>query len=52
MYIAKIGLPETLATDNGTDFKNNKIITMCHLYKLITSPDHFIPHGLMVKSKV
>ena len=32
--IAKTGLPETIVTDNGTEFKNNEIITLCHLYNL------------------
>ena len=31
-WIAKFGLPEILVTDNGTEFINNEIITLCHLY--------------------
>ena len=30
-WIAKFGLPEILVTDNGTEFINNEIITLCHL---------------------
>ena len=33
-WIAKIGLPELLLTDNGTEFINNEIITLCHLYNM------------------
>ena len=40
-WIAKFGLPEILATDNGTEFINNfinnDIITPCHLYNIRTS---------------
>ena len=40
-WTAKLGLPEILVTDNGTDFINNEIITLCHLkiieHKLCTS---------------
>ena len=31
-WVAKFGLPKTLVTDNGTEFINNEIITICHLY--------------------
>ena len=31
-WIAKFGLPEILFTDNGTEFINNEVITVCHLY--------------------
>ena len=31
-WIAKFGLPEILVTDNGTEFINNDIITLSHLY--------------------
>ena len=30
-WIAKFGSPEILVTDNGTEFINNEIITLCHL---------------------
>ena len=30
--IAKFGLPEILVTDNGTEFINNDITKLCHLY--------------------
>ena len=30
-WIAKFRLPEILVTDNGTEFINNEIITLCHL---------------------
>ena len=30
-WIAKVGLPGILVTDNGTEFINNEIITLCHL---------------------
>ena len=36
--IAKIGLPEILVTENGTEFINNGIITLCHLYNLKHKP--------------
>ena len=37
-WIAKFGLPETLVTENGTEFINNKIITLCHLYNIKHKP--------------
>ena len=37
-WIAKFGLPEILVTDNGTEFINNEIITLCHLYKIKHKP--------------
>ena len=37
-WIAKFGLPEILVTDNGTEFLNIKIITLCHLYKTKHKP--------------
>ena len=37
-WIAKFGLPETLVTDNGTEFNNNEIITLCHLYNIKHKP--------------
>ena len=37
-WIAKFGLPGTLVTDNGTEFINNEIITLCHLYKIKHKP--------------
>ena len=33
-WIAKFGLPEILVTDNGTEFINKEIITLCHLSKI------------------
>ena len=36
--IAIFGLPEILVTDNGTEFINNEIITICHLYKIKHKP--------------
>ena len=30
-WIAKFGLPEILDTDNGIEFINNEIFTLCHL---------------------
>ena len=33
-WIAKFGLPEILVTDNGTEFINNELITLFHLYKV------------------
>ena len=30
--IAKLGLPEILVTDNGTQSANNELITLLHLY--------------------
>ena len=35
---AKFGLPEILVTDNGTEFINNEIITLCHLYSIDHKP--------------
>ena len=37
-WIAKFGLPEKLVTDNGTEFINNEIITLCHLYNIKHKP--------------
>ena len=37
-WIAIFGLPETIITDNGTEFKNIKIITLCHLYIIKHKP--------------
>ena len=37
-WIAKFGLPEILITDNGTEFINNEIITLCHLYNIKHKP--------------
>ena len=33
-WIAKLGLPEILVTDNGTEFNNIEIITLCLLYNI------------------
>ena len=33
-WIAKFGQPEILVRDNGTEFINNKIITLYHLYNI------------------
>ena len=33
-WIAKFGLPEIIVTDNGTEFINNEIITLCHSYNI------------------
>ena len=35
---AKFGLPEILVTDNGIEFKNIEIITLCHLYNIKYKP--------------
>ena len=35
---AKFGLSEVLVTDNGTEFINNEIITLCHLYNIKHNP--------------
>ena len=37
-WIAKFGLPEILVTDNGTEFMNKEIITLCHLYNIKHKP--------------
>ena len=37
-WIAKLGLPEILVTDNGTEFINNEIITLCQLYNIKHKP--------------
>ena len=37
-WIAKFGLTEILVTDNGKEFKNNEIITLCHLYNIKHKP--------------
>ena len=37
-WIAKFGLHEILVTDNGTEFINNEIITLCHLYNIKHKP--------------
>ena len=36
--IAKFGLPEILVTDNGIEFINKEIITLCHLYNIKQKP--------------
>ena len=36
--IAKFGLPEILFTDNGTEFIDNEIITLCLLYNIKHEP--------------
>ena len=33
-WIAKFRLPEIIVTSNGTEFINNEIITLCHLYNI------------------
>ena len=40
-WIVKFGLPEILVTDNGTEFINNEIITICHLYNIKHKPRTF-----------
>ena len=37
-WIAKFGLREKLVTDNGTEFINYEIITLCHLYNIQHKP--------------
>ena len=37
-WITKFGLPEILVTDNGTEFINNEVITLCHLYNVKHKP--------------
>ena len=37
-WIAKFGLPEILVTDNGREFINKEIITLCHLYNIKHKP--------------
>ena len=37
-WIAKFGLSEILVTDNGKEFINNEIITLCHLYNIKLKP--------------
>ena len=37
-WISKIGLPEFLVADNGTEFINNELITLCYLYKIKHKP--------------
>ena len=34
-WIAMFGLTDSLVTDNGTEFINNEIITLCHLYSIL-----------------
>ena len=36
--VVKIGLPEILVTNNGTEIINNEIITLCHLYNIKHKP--------------
>ena len=43
-WIAKFGLPEILVTDNGTEFINNEIITLCHLYNIKTQNHVHLMH--------
>ena len=37
-WIAKLGLPEILVTDNGTELLNNEIVTLSHLYNIKLKP--------------
>ena len=37
-WIANFGLSEILVTDNGTEFNNNEIITLCHFYNYEHKP--------------
>ena len=37
-WIVKLGLPEILVTENGTEFRNNEIITLCHLDNIKHDP--------------
>ena len=37
-WIAKFGLPEIPVTDNGTEFINNEIITLCHFQNIKQKP--------------
>ena len=48
-WIAEFGLPEILVTDNGTEFMNNEIITLCHFYNIKQKPRTSHAHGLMVQ---
>ena len=34
----EFSLPEILVTDNGTEFINNEIITLCRLYNIKHNP--------------
>ena len=47
-WIAKFGLAETLVTDNGAEFTNNDVITLCHLYNIKHKPRTLMPHEKMV----
>ena len=33
-WIAKFGLPDILVTNDGTEFINREIVTLCHLYNI------------------
>ena len=46
-WIAKFSVPEILVTDNGTEFINNEIITLCHLHNIKLKPPHLIYLELM-----
>ena len=37
-WIAIFGLPEILVTNNGTEFINNELITLCHLFNIKHKP--------------
>ena len=37
-WIEKFGLPEIFVTENGTEFINNEIITLCHLCNIKHKP--------------
>ena len=39
-WIANFSLPGILVTDNGTEFINNDIITLCHLYNIKPRTSH------------
>ena len=49
-WIAKFGLPEILVTNNGTEFKNNEIITLCHLFSIKHKPR--TSHAPLIKGLV
>ena len=44
-WIAKFGLPEIFLTNNGTEFINNEMNTLCHHQISNIILDHHMPHG-------
>ena len=40
LWLARLGLPKVLVTENGVELMNNETITFCHLYNEIITFCH------------